>query len=94
MASSFSSSPLQPGSLLGEQTEILDIRGEVCPFTFVRTKIALEAFPIGTRLRVIVDHEPAVRNIPRSAQEWGQEVVGTEVLPEGGWAIDLVKRVR
>jgi tRNA 2-thiouridine synthesizing protein A len=70
------------------------VRGEVCPFTFVRTKLALEALPIGATLRVLVDHEPAVRNIPRSATEWGQEVLGVEVVSAGVWAIDLRRRVR
>ncbi|HVK83356.1 MAG TPA: sulfurtransferase TusA family protein [Kofleriaceae bacterium] len=70
------------------------MRGEVCPFTFVRTKLALEALPIGATLRVLVDHEPAVRNIPRSATEWGQEVLGVEVVSAGVWAIDLRRRVR
>jgi tRNA 2-thiouridine synthesizing protein A len=70
------------------------VRGEVCPFTFVRTKLALEALPLGATLRVLVDHEPAVRNIPRSAREWGQEVLGVEELPGHTWAIDLRKRVR
>ena len=74
----------------------IDLCGEICPFTFVRTKLALEALPIGAVLRVIVDHEPATRNIPRSAAEWGQEVL--EVSPgaaaPGTWAIDLRKRVR
>lgn len=74
------------------------MRGEVCPFTFVRTKLALEAVPIGGALRVLVDHEPAVRNIPRSATEWGQAVLGVTQLPdEAGrpcWAIDLCRRVR
>jgi len=74
--------------------DVLDLRGEVCPFTFVRTKLALEALPFGATLRIVVDHEPAVRNILRSAKEWGQEVAGTAVLPDGTWAIDLVKRVR
>ncbi len=72
---------------------MLDLAGEVCPFTFVRTKLALEALPLGAKLRVLVDHEPARRNLPRSAAEWGQEVVGVTEVP-GGWAIDLVKRVR
>jgi TusA-related sulfurtransferase len=83
----------------------VDLRGEVCPFTFVRTKLALEALPIGGALRVIVDHEPASRNIPRSATEWGQEVRRVTELSEqarGGsrepgprvWAIDVVRRVR
>jgi tRNA 2-thiouridine synthesizing protein A len=60
----------------------------------VRTKLALEALPIGATLRVVVDHEPAVRNVPRSAREWGQEVLGTEALPDGRWTIDLRRRVR
>jgi TusA-related sulfurtransferase len=72
----------------------LDLAGEVCPFTFVRTRLALEELPIGGVLRVVVDHEPAVRNIPRSAAEWGQEVLGVTALPDARWAIDLVRRVR
>lgn len=74
--------------------DVLDLSGEICPFTFVRTKLALEALPIGATLRVIVDHEPAVRNVPRSAREWGQDVLATAALPGGRWAIDLRKRVR
>jgi TusA-related sulfurtransferase len=74
--------------------EVVDLRGEICPFTFVRTKLALEALPIGATLRVVTDHEPASRTIPRSALEWGQEVLGVTVLPDGTWAIDLRRRVR
>ena len=72
----------------------IDLCGELCPFTFVRTKLALEELPIAAVLRVIVDHEPATRNIPRSATEWGQEVVAVTALSARTWAIDLRKRVR
>ena len=71
----------------GERT--LDLTGEVCPFTFVRTKLALEQVPVGSVLRLVVDHEPATRNIPRSAQEWGQEVIGVTAISERSWAIVL-----
>jgi TusA-related sulfurtransferase len=71
----------------------LDLGGEVCPFTFVRTKLALEAMALGARLRVVVDHPPARTNIPRSAAAWGQEVTGVVDLGDGRWAIDLIKRV-
>jgi tRNA 2-thiouridine synthesizing protein A len=71
-----------------------DLCGEICPFTFVRTKLALEALPIGGVLQVVIDHEPAVRNLPRSAQEWGQEVLGVTRLDEQRWAILLRRRVR
>lgn len=91
MTSSSSSSSPPAASSPGDE---LDIRGEVCPFTFVRTKLALEALPMGARLRVVTDHEPASRNIPRSAAEWGQEVLGVSRLSDGIWAIDLVRRVR
>jgi tRNA 2-thiouridine synthesizing protein A len=71
----------------------LDLRGEVCPYTFVRAKLALEAMPLGAALRVLVDHEPATRNIPRSATEWGQEVRSVEADGRPGlWRIVLIKR--
>jgi tRNA 2-thiouridine synthesizing protein A len=91
--SSPSSSP-PTSSSPGDASHELDLVGELCPFTFVRTKLALEELPTGARLRVIVDHEPATRNIPRSAAEWGQEVIGVTGLSPGIWAIDLRKRVR
>ncbi len=70
----------------------LDLRGEVCPYTFVRTRLRLEEMAIGARLSVTVDYEPASRNIPRSAEEWGQEVVSVESGEPGTWVIILVKR--
>jgi TusA-related sulfurtransferase len=72
----------------------LDLCGEICPFTFVRTKLALEALPFGGVLRIVVDHPPAARNVPRSAAEWGQEVLGVRALDEQRWEIDLRRRVR
>ena len=75
----------------GDEAE-LDLRGEVCPYTFVRTRLALEEMALGSVLAVLVDHEPASRNIPRSAREWGQEVAGVEPAGAGLWRITLVKR--
>jgi len=89
-SSSSSSSP----PIASSPGDTLDLVGEVCPFTFVRTKLAMEELPFGATLRVIVDHEPATRNIPRSAREWGQEVLGVTQLADRRWAIDLVRRVR
>jgi tRNA 2-thiouridine synthesizing protein A len=86
-----SSSPGEPDTAPPQE---LNLCGEICPFTFVRTKLALEALPIGAALRVIVDHEPATRNLPRSATEWGQEVLGVFPAGPGAWAIDLRRRVR
>ena len=70
----------------------LDLRGEVCPYTFVRTRLALEEMALGAVLAVLVDHEPATRNIPRSAREWGQEVAAVEPIGDRLWRITLVKQ--
>jgi TusA-related sulfurtransferase len=72
--------------------EALDLRGEVCPFTFVKTKLRLEALELGATLWVVVDYEPASRNVPRSAREWGQEVLSVDEVRPGIWRIGLCKR--
>lgn len=98
MTSSSPSSSLPTASSPGDATAPaeVDLRGEVCPFTFVRTKLALEALPMGAELSVIVDHEPAIRTIPRSAREWGQDVLGVAdaAYGPGTWRITLRKVVR
>jgi TusA-related sulfurtransferase len=71
----------------------LDLTGEVCPFTFVRTKLRLEELPVGAQVRVIVDHEPATRNVPRSVTEWGQRVIAISPSGPGRWEI-LIEKLR
>lgn len=73
-------------------TATLDLRGEVCPYTFVRTRLQLEALELGTCLDVLVDHEPATRNVPRSARDWGQDVDSVAEVEPGVWRIRLIKR--
>jgi ATP sulfurylase len=69
----------------------LDLRGEVCPFTFVRTKLALEELALGQGLDVFVDHAPAAENVPRSLRAEGQEVVSVN-RDGAGWLIRAIKR--
>ena len=69
----------------------LDIRGEVCPYTFVKTRLALEDMPPGQVLRVLVDYEPATKNVPRSVQLQGDEVLSVEPCGASQWAITIKK---
>ncbi len=71
----------------------LDIRGDVCPFTFVKSKLALEQMEVGQVLRVIVDYQPSAESVPKSMREEGQEVLGVNQLSENTWEI-LIKKVR
>jgi TusA-related sulfurtransferase len=67
----------------------LDLKGEVCPYTFVKSKLELEEMEVGQVLRVVVDHRPAVENVPRSMKNEGQEVLGIEQLGDHEWAITI-----
>ena len=46
----------------------LDIRGKVCPLTFVYTKLSLEKLDKGTILEVYLDFPAALKNIPESCK--------------------------
>jgi len=70
----------------------LDIRGEVCPFTFVKSKLALETMKEGEVLRVIIDYEPSAENVPKSMREEGQEVLAVNRLGDRLWEILVKKR--
>lgn len=59
--------------------ERLDLRGEVCPYTFVRTKLALEELEDGDELTLIFDHRPAFTNVPRALREDGHAVLRIEI---------------
>lgn len=53
----------------------IDIRGEVCPYTFVRSKLKIEMMTPGEVLRILTDHEPATRNVPKSMENEGHEII-------------------
>ncbi|NOY53798.1 MAG: sulfurtransferase TusA family protein [Deltaproteobacteria bacterium] len=70
----------------------LDIKGEVCPYTFVKTKLALETLSAGEILRIIVDHQPATENVPRSLRGEGHEVLEVSAVNETDWQIIAKKK--
>jgi len=69
----------------------LDIKGQVCPLTFVRSKLAIEKLAIGEVLEIVVDHLPAAVNVPRSMEHEGQTVLGIEQTGEAEWHLFVRK---
>ena len=61
----------------------LDITREVCPMTFVRTRLALDQMRPGEILRVRLRGEEPRRNVPRTAAEQGHEVLSMAEGPDG-----------
>ena len=70
----------------------LDIREEVCPYTFLKAKLALEPMAPAQVLRVIVGNETSARDVPRSLGDAGHAVLAVESLGPGLWAIVVRKR--
>jgi tRNA 2-thiouridine synthesizing protein A len=53
----------------------LDITRDVCPMTFVKTRIALDRLSAGQTLLVRLRGDEPVRNVPRTAKEQGHTVL-------------------
>jgi tRNA 2-thiouridine synthesizing protein A len=61
----------------------LDITNEVCPMTFVRTRLALDRMTPGSVLLVKLRGEEPLRNVPRTAKEQGHEVLSVDTGADG-----------
>ncbi|MFS8534416.1 MAG: sulfurtransferase TusA family protein [Limnochordales bacterium] len=70
----------------------LDLKGEVCPYTFVKSKLILETMAPGEVLRVIVDYPPATGNVPRSMESEGHKVLAVNPAGDGVWEIIVRKK--
>jgi tRNA 2-thiouridine synthesizing protein A len=69
----------------------LNLQGEVCPYTFVKSKLALEIMQSGQILRVVVDNDESAANVPRSMQNEGHNVLGVTKLNDKDWQIVVRK---
>lgn len=56
----------------------LDITDQVCPMTFVRTKLLIEKMSIGDTALVRLNAGEPLRNVPRSVKEHGHKILYLE----------------
>lgn len=69
-----------------------DITAELCPMTYVRTKLKLDALKAGQVLEVVLRGEEPLRNVPRSAREEGHQVLSVDPGPNGSWRVCIRKQ--
>jgi TusA-related sulfurtransferase len=62
----------------------LDISDEVCPMTFVKTRLSIEKMSAGEVLEVRLRGEEPLQNVPDSLRELGHRIVS--LAPEEGAA--------
>ncbi|WP_292486682.1 sulfurtransferase TusA family protein [Methanohalobium sp.] len=69
----------------------IDLQGEVCPYTFVKTKLKLEELENSDILTVTFDHPPAINNVSRSVKNEGHKVLGIDNINNMQWKIHIKK---
>jgi TusA-related sulfurtransferase len=70
---------------------VLDITGELCPMTFVRTRLALDAMQPGQILEVRLRGEEPRRSVPASAEALGHRVLSAAEQGEGVLSLRLLR---
>lgn len=75
-----------PGSTLQ-----IDITGEICPMTFVRTRLALDTLKTGEVLCVTLRGAEPRRNVRRSAEALGHTILSDTDGPDDT-AILLIRK--
>lgn len=76
------------------QAAQLDVTGDICPMTWVRTKLALEALETGAVLAVLVNDGEPLRNIPGSTKDEGHKVTSVRAAGDGTYVLDIRKGAR
>lgn len=69
----------------------IDIKGLVCPMTFVRSKLAIESIGSGAVLEIVLDYEEASRSVPRSMEEQGHKPLLVEKINDTDWRLLIRK---
>ena len=71
----------------------IDITAEVCPLTFVKTKLMIERMRPGETAEVRLKGREPLENVPRSVKDLGHSVLGIELESPAGGAFG-VHRIR
>ena len=76
----------------GEEIKIgidkeLNLKGKICPYTFIETMLTLAEMEPEEVLRVIVDYPPAACEVPQSLKNEGYEILEVRPMNGADWVI-------
>ncbi len=70
----------------------LNLKGTVCPDNFVKAKLALEDLELGQVLKIIIDYEPAVNEVPKTLEYEGHKILEVKRANQKDWEIIIQKQ--
>ena len=71
----------------------LNIKGVVCHYTLVKSKLAVEDIEVGQVLEVLLDYPEASESIPKAMLNYGHTVLKVEKINDTDWVILIRKEV-
>lgn len=71
----------------------LNIKGVVCPYTLVKSKLAVEDIEVGQILEILLDYPEASESIPKAMLNYGHTVLKVEKINSTDWIIRIRKEV-
>ncbi len=71
----------------------LDIRGEVCPYTLVKSKLGVESIDVGQIIEILLDYPEASSSIPKAMLNYGHSVLKVDKINEKEWIVQVRKEV-
>ena len=71
----------------------LDIRGVVCPYTLVKSKIGIEMIELGQVMEIILVYPEAAVSVPKAMENYGHKVLKIEKINEKEWIVQIKKEV-
>ena len=69
----------------------IDLLDEICPMTFVKTKLAIERINQGERIKVIFNSQEAKNNVPRSLSEVNHKIIAIKNIDKEKFYIIIEK---
>ena len=70
----------------------IDVTKDLCPMTYVRTRMALDRLLPGQRLRVTLCGAEARQNVPATARLQGHQILSETLLDAGRWEVIIRKQ--
>ena len=69
----------------------IDLLDEICPMTFVKTKLAIERINQGERIKVIFNSQEARTNVPKSLSEVNHKIIAIKNIDKEKFYIIIEK---
>lgn len=77
---------------MNEERTFIDLRGVNCPFNYVKVKIKLSGMKIGDILEIIIDDGESIKNVPKSLEQDGHEILSIDKI-EDYYKVVIKKKV-